>query len=171
MNNMYIKFMNIFRIIFVAMYMIVLSAFAFTFLNKLIYSKDYATLFDYTYFPIYDNGMSPKYNEGDIAIVSLTNVACTCYNIKNNNYKVGDIICYKYGNKYIVKKIDSIDGIEYRMVGTNDNIVHNIELGAIVGKSTTSLKSMYKIFKIMINPFVIISILLYSYALTIINKG
>ena len=161
MNNMYIKFMNIFRIIFVAMYIIVLSAFAFTFLNKLIYSKDYATLFDYTYFPIYDNGMSPKYNEGDIAIVSL----------KNNNYKVGDIICYKYGNKYVVKKIDNIDGIRYRMVGTNDNIVHNIELGAIVGKSTTSLKSMYKIFKIMINPFVIISILLYSYALTIINKG
>lgn len=161
MNNMYIKFMNIFRIIFVAMYIIVLSVFAFTFLNKLIYSKDYATLFDYTYFPIYDNGMSPKYNEGDIAIVSL----------KNNNYKVGDIICYKYGNKYVIKKIDSIDGIRYRMVGTNDNIVHNIELGAIVGKSTASLKSMYKIFKIMINPFVIISILLYSYALTIINKG
>ena len=155
--KIYMRIMGIIQAIIIISYIIILSALAFTYINKYIYHKDYATVLDYAYFPIYDDDMSPIYKAGDIALVYT----------KDGTYNIGDIICYKYGNGY---KTDSIEGLKYTAKGNNDNLVHNINYGAIVGKAKFSLKSMYKIFKVMINPFVIVSILLFNFAITYLHK-
>ena len=158
--KIYMRVMRTIQAIIIVSYIIILSAVAFTYINKYIYHKDYATVLDYSYFPIYDDGMSPIYKTGDIALIYT----------KDGTYNIGDIICYKYGNKYVVKKIDNIEGLKYTTKGNNDNLVHNINYGAIVGKAKFSLKSMYKIFKVMINPFVMVSILLFNFTNTYLHK-
>lgn len=159
--KIYMRLMNTIQVIMIVLYIIVLSAAAFTYINKYVYHKDYASVLDYSYFPIYDDGMSPYYKTGDIALIYT----------KDNTYNIGDIICYKYGNKYVVKKIDNIDGLKYTTKGNNDDLVHNINYGSIVGKAKFSLRSMYKIYKVMINPFIIASVLLFSVSISYLNKN
>lgn len=155
------KFMNTIKVIIIIVYILLISIVALTYINKYFYKKDYTVILDYTYFPIKDDGMMPLYNEGDIVLV----------NTKDNNYEINDVICYKYNRSYVIKSITDIDNNKYITTGINDKISHSITYNDIIGKVKINFKNMYNIFKILINPFIIVALLIFNYTLSYFNKN
>lgn len=150
------KFYNILRSILVVFLVAVLIVFIYIFISINILKKDYVNFFSYTFFRITSSSMEDVLNIGDLIIVKL-----------EKKLFINDIITYKNQNEIITHRIIEIDNKNIVTKGDKNKVKdESITYEEVIGKVVNTIKINSVIGSLILNPFVVISIMTFMVLLS-----
>ena len=155
------QILNIALNVFIVFFGIILLITIYNSIQTKILKKSYADFFGYSVFEVQTGSMADAINAGDWIIVK-----------KQKNFKLNDIVTYKYNNEFITHRIiESYNGTFVTKGDANNTKDDPIDEGQIVGKVVKILGNFGILKKTIFNPIVILVIIINIFVISKLLKN
>lgn len=147
---------KVLKLLFYTIMVFLLTVNIFNIISIKVLKKDFPNIFGFTYFEIASNSMYPELKKGDLVIIDL----------KEENYKIGDIITYQDHEIYTTHRLIGIKDNIYTTKGdsnnTNDPLIKKEQvIGKVIFKLTYVGYLIYLVKKPITIIFAFLTILMY----------
>ena len=117
--------------------------------NIRVLKNEYSSISDYALIEIQEDDMKSTLKKGDLVFISKI----------EDNYKIGDIVAFYDGNKYVAHRILTISNNEALIKPDDGSRVDTVKLDKIIGKYSFRVGFVGNIFLLLKNTSISISLL------------
>ena len=117
--------------------------------NIRILKNEYSSISDYALIEIQEDDMRPTLKKGDLVFISKI----------EDNYKIGDIVAFYDGEKFVAHRILTINNNEALIKNEDGSRIDTILLDKIIGKYSFRVGFVGNIFLLLKNTSISISLL------------
>ncbi len=126
--------------------------------NIRILKNEYSKVSDIAFIEIREDDMNPTLKKGDLAIIDINDL----------NFKVGDIVAFYDGNKYVAHRILTISNSEALVKADKGSKIDTVKLDKIIGKYSYKIGFIGNIVILLKNTSISIAILVIGSILCIL---
>ncbi len=117
--------------------------------NIRILKNEYSKVSDNAFIEIREDDMSPTLNKGDLAIINTNDL----------NFKIGDIVAFYDGEKYVAHRILTISNNEALIKPDDGSKIDTVKLDKIIGKYSFKISFIGDLVILLKNTSVSLAIL------------